>query len=271
MVVDDDPGITKIIETTLKQLPVEADIFTASDGIEALAAIEKHGADVVILDVMMPRMDGFAVCDALRKDIRTAVSSDPDAYREWRPSQPHQKDTWSGTDDYMSKPFEVADFLATASADCCGEHTDCNLQDYYAILGAGSRRLTRVDQDCVPPTGPLAPSGSARDFDRGRESVRRGPHGPAERGLRRPFARQEPERVRRETAPGDDLNGQGDDQHRRHTNCDHSNQDHQRPAIPQGDAARRGSRLDGRKAICGSVSRNLLERSSRFLVEEGPV
>jgi type II secretory ATPase GspE/PulE/Tfp pilus assembly ATPase PilB-like protein/ActR/RegA family two-component response regulator len=114
MVVDDDPGITKIIETTLKQLPVEADIFTASDGIEALAAIEKHGADVVILDVMMPRMDGFAVCDALRKDIRTAFL--PILMLTANGDQANRtKGYLVGTDDYMSKPFEVADFLARVS------------------------------------------------------------------------------------------------------------------------------------------------------------
>jgi type II secretory ATPase GspE/PulE/Tfp pilus assembly ATPase PilB-like protein/ActR/RegA family two-component response regulator len=111
LVVDDDPGIMKIIETTLKQLPVAADIFTASDGVEALAAIEKHGADVLILDVMMPRMDGFAVCDALRKDIRTAFL--PILMLTANGDQAKRTQAYMvGTDDYMSKPFEVDDFLA---------------------------------------------------------------------------------------------------------------------------------------------------------------
>jgi CheY-like chemotaxis protein len=114
LVVDDDPGISKIIETTLKQLPVEADIFTASDGVEALESIEKHGADVVILDVMMPRMDGFAVCDALRKDIRTAFL--PILMLTANGDQANRtKGYLVGTDDYMSKPFEVTDFLARVS------------------------------------------------------------------------------------------------------------------------------------------------------------
>ena len=114
LVVDDDPGISKIIETTLKQLPMEADIFMASDGVEALEAIEKHGADVVILDVMMPRMDGFAVCDALRKDIRTAFL--PILMLTANGDQANRtKGYLVGTDDYMSKPFEVADFLARVS------------------------------------------------------------------------------------------------------------------------------------------------------------
>jgi type IV pilus assembly protein PilB len=114
LIVDDDPGIMKIIETTLKQLPVSADIFTANDGVEALQAIEKHGADVVILDVMMPRMDGFAVCDALRKDIRTAFL--PILMLTANSDQAKRTQAYLvGTDDYMSKPFEVEDFLARVS------------------------------------------------------------------------------------------------------------------------------------------------------------
>ena len=114
LIVDDDPGIMKIIETTLKQLPVPADIFTANDGVEALQAIEKHGADVVILDVMMPRMDGFAVCDALRKDIRTAFL--PILMLTANSDQAKRTQAYLvGTDDYMSKPFEVEDFLARVS------------------------------------------------------------------------------------------------------------------------------------------------------------
>jgi type IV pilus assembly protein PilB len=114
LVVDDDPGILKIIETTLKQLPIPADIATANDGVEALAAIEKHGADALILDVMMPRMDGFTVCEALRKDIRTAFL--PILMLTANNDQAKRTQAYLvGTDDYMSKPFEVDDFLARVS------------------------------------------------------------------------------------------------------------------------------------------------------------
>jgi CheY-like chemotaxis protein len=114
LVVDDDPGIVKIIETTLKQLPIPADIYTASDGVEALEMVEKHGADAVILDVMMPRMDGFTVCDTLRKDIKTAFL--PIMMLTANGDQANRtKGYLVGTDDYMSKPFEVTDFLARVS------------------------------------------------------------------------------------------------------------------------------------------------------------
>jgi len=114
LIVDDDPGIMKIVETTLKRLPVPADIYTANDGVEALEAIERHGADMVILDVMMPRMDGFAVCEALRKDIRTAFL--PILMLTANNDQSKRTQGYLvGTDDYMSKPFEVDDFLARVS------------------------------------------------------------------------------------------------------------------------------------------------------------
>jgi type IV pilus assembly protein PilB len=114
LVVDDDEGIKKIVRASLRQLPIESDISTASDGVEALEAIEKRGADLVILDVMMPRMDGFTVCDRLRKDIRTAFL--PILMLTANPAQTHRtKGYLVGTDDYVSKPFEVNDFVARVS------------------------------------------------------------------------------------------------------------------------------------------------------------
>ena len=111
LVVDDDPGILKVISVALKQLPIESDVVEAHDGVEALEAVETKGADLVILDVMMPRMDGFTVCDNLRKDIRTAFL--PVLMLTANADQTNRtKGYMVGTDDYMSKPFDVNDFLA---------------------------------------------------------------------------------------------------------------------------------------------------------------
>ena len=114
LVVDDDPGILKVISVALKQLSIESDVITASDGVEALEAVEAKGADLVILDLMMPRMDGFAVCDKLRKDLRTAFL--PVLMLTANADQNNRtKGYLVGTDDYMSKPFDVNDFLARVS------------------------------------------------------------------------------------------------------------------------------------------------------------
>ncbi len=114
LVADDDQGISKVIQMALKHLPMEVEIFAAADGVEAIEAIEAHGADLVILDVMMPRMDGFEVCDRLRKDIRTAFM--PIMMLTANTDQNNRtKGYLVGTDDYMNKPFDVPDFLARVS------------------------------------------------------------------------------------------------------------------------------------------------------------
>jgi type II secretory ATPase GspE/PulE/Tfp pilus assembly ATPase PilB-like protein/ActR/RegA family two-component response regulator len=111
LVVDDDEGITRIIQAALKQLPMEAEVFTASDGVAALAAVQKNAPDMLVLDVMMPRMDGFAVCDTLRKNLKTAFL--PILMLTANTDQGNRtKGYLVGTDDYMNKPFDVPDFVA---------------------------------------------------------------------------------------------------------------------------------------------------------------
>jgi type IV pilus assembly protein PilB len=111
VVADDDAGITKVIKKALEQLPLDVDVFVAKDGVEALEKIEQHRADLVILDVNMPRMDGFTVCDRLRKDLKTAFL--PILILTASTDQELQtKGYLVGTDDYMSKPFDVPDFTA---------------------------------------------------------------------------------------------------------------------------------------------------------------
>jgi type IV pilus assembly protein PilB len=114
VVADDDKDILKVVVAALRQLPTDVEIFTAKDGIEALEAVEAHKADLVILDVKMPRMDGFGVCEKLRQDIRTAflpilmltANSDQES---------RTKGYLVGTDDFVSKPFTLPDLVARVS------------------------------------------------------------------------------------------------------------------------------------------------------------
>jgi len=111
VVADDDRNILKVVAAALRQLPVEVEIFTAADGMQALETIESKGADLVILDIKMPGMDGFDVCELLRKDIRTAFL--PILMLTANSDQENRtKGFLIGTDDFMSKPFALTEFLA---------------------------------------------------------------------------------------------------------------------------------------------------------------
>jgi len=108
LVVDDDADIRMIVSATLRKLPVPVVIDTAEDGMDAVDKAAANPPDMVVLDVMMPRMDGFGVCRALRANLRTAfvpvlmltASADQDS---------RTQGYLVGTDDYMSKPFMPVD------------------------------------------------------------------------------------------------------------------------------------------------------------------
>ena len=66
LVVDDNPQNTELVSAYLETLPVE--VATAIDGVEAMAQAERFRPDVVLLDVMMPRMSGFEVCQKIKQN-----------------------------------------------------------------------------------------------------------------------------------------------------------------------------------------------------------
>lgn len=86
--------------------------FTADDGIEALAALKNDPMDLMILDIMLPHLDGFSVCAMARKMsglpiiLLTAKGSEEDKLKGYG----------LGADDYMTKPFSPKVLLAKANA-----------------------------------------------------------------------------------------------------------------------------------------------------------
>src|SRR5579859_3335396 len=107
---DDDPQLLRLIARNLQF--EDYDVLTASDGQQALELIEAHTPDVVLLDVMMPKMDGFTVCHRVREFstvpiiIVTARGQDQDKIRGLD----------LGADDYLTKPFSVDELLARVRA-----------------------------------------------------------------------------------------------------------------------------------------------------------
>jgi CheY-like chemotaxis protein len=104
LVVDDDEDIRQVVSFTLRKLPMKVEVTTAEDGQDAVEKATASPPDLVVLDVMMPRMDGFETCQHLRQNVRTAfvpilmltASADESS---------RTKGYLMGTDDYMSKPF----------------------------------------------------------------------------------------------------------------------------------------------------------------------
>jgi len=110
LIADDDPQLLRLVARNL-QLE-DYDVLVASDGKQAFEQIEHHELDLVLLDVMMPRMDGFAVCQRVREFsavpiiILTARGQDQDKVRGLD----------LGADDYLIKPFGIEELLARVRA-----------------------------------------------------------------------------------------------------------------------------------------------------------
>jgi len=108
LIVDDNPQNVELLQAFLETLPVK--IVTASDGIEALDKVAEHKPDLILLDIMMPRMSGFQVCRKLKSDAKTrdiqilmvtALNELGDI----------EQASECGTDDFVSKPVNKFELL----------------------------------------------------------------------------------------------------------------------------------------------------------------
>ena len=108
LLVDDNQQNLELIQAYLEALPVE--IATARDGIEAIEAINQDPPDLVLLDVMMPRMSGFEVCQKLKTnpETREIVVIMVTALHE---VADYERAVESGTDDFLSKPVNKLELL----------------------------------------------------------------------------------------------------------------------------------------------------------------
>jgi diguanylate cyclase (GGDEF)-like protein len=109
LVVDDDPDIARFVEVNLRSAGY--DVAVAGDGQEALDRAGELRPDLVLLDVMMPRIDGFEVAQRLRKNPQTANTS---IIMLTAKALSADKVTGlqSGADDYIIKPFDPIELLA---------------------------------------------------------------------------------------------------------------------------------------------------------------
>jgi len=113
LVIDDDPAISEIVATNLEMAGY--DVSRADDGIKGQALALQLNPDLIMLDLMLPKVDGFTVCQRLRRDERTA---DIPVLMLTALAQPqNQVDGLNaGADDYLTKPFELEVMLARVRA-----------------------------------------------------------------------------------------------------------------------------------------------------------
>ena len=110
LVVDDEPAIVELAQLYLQQEDYET--VTATDGIQALVQVKKTHPDLVILDLMLPGLDGWEVCKRLRAEtdlpiiMLTARSDDVDKIVGLE----------LGADDYITKPFNPRELVARVKA-----------------------------------------------------------------------------------------------------------------------------------------------------------
>ena len=110
LVVEDDRNLLEVLKYNLVKEGYE--VLTAADGVQALDAARSNKPDLIVLDIMLPKLDGFEVCRILRTEMTapilmlTAKAGETDKVVGLE----------LGADDYMTKPFSMREFLARVKA-----------------------------------------------------------------------------------------------------------------------------------------------------------
>ena len=106
LLIDDDLKLAELLENYLRKSDIKLEAI--SDPLDTLPAIRNHNPEVIVLDVMMPKMNGFEVCQQIRKDYSLPIimlSARGDSNDKIRGLE-------SGADDYLAKPFEPRELVA---------------------------------------------------------------------------------------------------------------------------------------------------------------
>ncbi len=110
LIVDDEPRYLRLLEANLKTEGYT--VVTAADGLQAIDAFAAQPVDLVLLDVMMPRLDGFGTCQRIREFSNVPIIMLTAKGEE----QDRVKGLDLGADDYLVKPFSATELLARVRA-----------------------------------------------------------------------------------------------------------------------------------------------------------
>ncbi|MBX6420569.1 MAG: response regulator [Sinobacteraceae bacterium] len=113
MVIDDSPTIRKTAETLLVKEGYS--VITAADGFEALAKVADYEPDLIFIDIMMPRLDGYQACALIKNNARYAKTpvimlSSKDGLFD------RARGRIVGSDEYLTKPFTKDELLGAVRA-----------------------------------------------------------------------------------------------------------------------------------------------------------
>ncbi|GER89499.1 DNA-binding response regulator [Dictyobacter vulcani] len=123
LLAEDEVALREFISRNLQARGFE--VLEASNGLEAVALWERENPHLLILDIMMPRMDGLEVCQRVRKHsavpiiVLTALDAEPDRVTALD----------LGADDYLTKPFGVEELMARVRAVLRRTHSDTTIID----------------------------------------------------------------------------------------------------------------------------------------------
>ena len=131
LIVDDDPAILRLLSTNLKARGYE--VVTAIDGAQALEIAHREKPDLIVLDIMLPKMSGFEVCKRLKKDPKT--SDIPiimvTALNELGDIE---RGIDSGTDDFLTKPVNKWELITRVKTMLKLKHLSDKLERTLAYL-----------------------------------------------------------------------------------------------------------------------------------------
>src|SRR5579883_2024453 len=110
LVVDDSPTVRKIVQMTLQRENIR--VITASDGLSALTSVADEMPAVILLDIQLPRMDGYHICQIIRKKLQfrqipIIMLSGKDGLFD------RMRGRLAGSTEYLTKPFDSAELVQT--------------------------------------------------------------------------------------------------------------------------------------------------------------
>lgn len=110
LVVDDSPTVRKIVQMTLQREHIR--VITASDGLSALTSVADEIPAVILLDIQLPRMDGYQICQIIRKNLQfrqipIIMLSGKDGLFD------KMRGRLAGSTEYLTKPFDSVELVQT--------------------------------------------------------------------------------------------------------------------------------------------------------------